>query len=303
MSQLGKKYNTRRLQTSYISTIVGVSLVLTMIGMVLSIIFGLSSFKKSVKENIQVDLFFAADVSEADIKLIAEELHAWPEIKKAEFVSSKRAWEDFQNLTAATGDSLSTQGIDLSVIDGEIPIPPSISFHPKAKYANEEGMKNIEKKMLHAFPEKLSDFNFNKSSLQDVNLGFDRIAYMILMVTGLLLIISLAMINNTIRLALYSKRFIIKTMQLVGATGRFIRKPFIIQSVMQGFFSAVFGMAFFLGILYFTHHFYLDLSTLISIQLLLSIFAFIVVMGIVISVVATIFALNKYLRMKLDDLY
>lgn len=303
MSQLGKKYNKRRLQTSYISTVVGISLVLTMIGMVLTIIFGLSSFKKNVKENIQVDLFFAADVSEADIKLIAEELHTWNEIKTAEFVSSERAWEDFQNLTLSTGDSLSTQGIDLSVIDGEIPIPPSISFHPKAKYANEEGMEQLEQKILAAFPDKISDFNFNKTSLQDVNLGFDRIAYMILMITGLLLIISLAMINNTIRLALYSKRFIIKTMQLVGATGGFIRKPFIVQSIAQGFFSAVFGMAFFLGILYFTHHFYLDLSTLVNIQLLTIIFVFILIMGIVISVIATIFALNKYLRMKLDDLY
>jgi len=303
VSQEGKKYSKRGLQASHVSTIVGISLVLTMLGIVLSIILGLSSFKTSVKEQIQVDLFFAADVPEADIKLIAEELHSWPQIKEVEFVSSERAWEDFQRITESTGDSISTQGFDLTVIDGEIPIPPSISIHPKSDYANEEGMDDLKKKMFAAFAGKLSDFNLNKESLQDVNLGFDRIAYMILMITGLLLIIAFAMINNTIRLALYSKRFIIKTMQLVGATSGFIRKPFIIQSVLQGIFAAIFGMALLLGILYFTHHFYLDLSTLINIQLLLFVFAFIIVMGIIISVIATLFALNKYLRMKLDDLY
>jgi cell division transport system permease protein len=303
VSQLGKKYNKRKLQTSYISTVVGVSLVLTMLGMVLAIILGLSSFKNSVKENIQVDLFFEADVSEADIKLIAEELNTWPEVKSASFVSAERAWEEFQQLTESTGDSLSAQGLDLSVIDGDIPIPPSVSFHPKAKYANLESMNQLEKKLFAAFAGKLSDFNLNKSSLQDVNIGFDRIAYMILMVAGLLLIISFAMINNTIRLALYSKRFIIKTMQLVGATGGFIRKPFILQSVIQGLFSAIFGISLLLSALYFTHHFYLDLSLLVNLRLLLALFAFIVIMGVIISVVATIFALNKYLKMKLDDLY
>lgn len=256
-----------------------------------------------MKEQIQVDLFFSADVTEPDIKLIAEELKTWPELKEVTFVSSERAWEEFQSITESTGDSLRSQGFDLSVVDGEIPIPPSISFHPKAAYANEDQMNLLETKMFQSFKGKLSDFNLNKESLKDVNLGFDRIAYMILFITGLLLIISFAMINNTIRLALYSKRFIIKTMQLIGATTGFIRKPFLLQSILQGSVAAVFGMSLLLGMLYVTHQFYLDLSTLVDLKLLFTVFGFVWVMGITISLAATFFALNKYLRMKLDDLY
>jgi cell division transport system permease protein len=302
MSQLGAKYSKRGLQTSYVSTVVGISLVLTMLGVVLTIILGLTGLKQQVKEQIQVDLFFSAEFAQEDIKLIAAQLQQHPGIRSAEFISSERAWEEFEKITLATGDSLQNAGFDLSVIDGEIPIPPSISFHPKADYANEDSMNVLQAALMTTYP-AITDFNLNRESLQDVNLGFDRIAYIILVIAALLLLIAFAMINNTIRLALYSKRFLIKTMQLVGATSGFIRRPFVVQSLFQGIFAAIFGMALLMAIVQLTNQFLLDISDLLDYIILLQVFAAIIVMGIFISVVSTWLALNKYLRMKLDDLY
>lgn len=302
MSQLGAKYSKRGLQTSYVSTVVGISLVLTMLGVVLTIILGLSGLKEQVKEQIQVDLFFDAEVPQDDIKLIAGELQQNAGIKSAAFVSSERAWEEFEQITLATGDSLQNAGFDLSVIDGEIPIPPSISFHPKSAYANEDSMDVLQVELMNKYP-GITDFNLNRESLQDVNLGFDRIAYMVLVLAALLLLIAFAMINNTIRLALYSKRFLIKTMQLVGATPGFIRRPFVVQSFFQGVFAAVFGMALLMAIIQLTNQFLMDISDLLDLMVLIKVFGAIILMGILISVLSTWLALNKYLRMKLDDLY
>jgi cell division transport system permease protein len=302
MSQIGKRYSKRGLQTSYISTVVGISLVLTMLGVVLTIILGLAGLKERVKEQIQVDLFFSAELSQDDIKLISKELEHVEGIKSIEYVSSERAWEEFEKITLSTGDSLTNAGFDLSVIDGEIPIPPSISFHPNAAFANEDSMNKLRTQLLKTYP-SITDFNMNNETLQDVNLGFDRIAYIILVIAALLLLIAFAMINNTIRLALYSKRFILKTMQLVGATSGFIRKPFITQSFFQGIYAAIVGMAFLMTIIHLTNEFLMDISELIDLETLIKVFGAITIMGIIISMLSTLFALNKYLRMKLDDLY
>jgi cell division transport system permease protein len=302
MSQIGKRYSKRGLQTSYISTVVGISLVLTMLGVVLTIILGLAGLKERVKEQIQVDLFFSAELSQDDIKLISKELEHVEGIKSIEYVSSERAWEEFEKITLSTGDSLTNAGFDLSVIDGEIPIPPSISFHPNAAFANEDSMNKLRTQLLKTYP-SITDFNMNNETLQDVNLGFDRIAYIILVIAALLLLIAFAMINNTIRLALYSKRFILKTMQLVGATSGFIRKPFIKQSFFQGIYAAIVGMAFLMTIIHLTNEFLMDISELIDLETLIKVFGAITIMGIIISMLSTLFALNKYLRMKLDDLY
>ena len=136
-----------------------------------------------------------------------------------------------------------------------------------------------------------------------MNLGFKQFVFLFLVVAALLIVVAVAMINNTIRLALYSKRFTIKTMQLVGATASFIRKPFIVQSILQGLVSALVGMAILLGLFYALNNFLDSIEIAFDLKTLLFLFAILLVLGIVITLVSTWFALNKYLRMKLDDLY
>jgi cell division transport system permease protein len=149
----------------------------------------------------------------------------------------------------------------------------------------------------------VTEVNYDAATLSEVNLGFKQIVFVILALAALLIVIAVAMINNTIRLSLYSKRFTIKTMQLVGATSGFIRRPFVRQAIMQGLLSGVIAMALlmlvFFGVNNILYIIQIDL-TYIELGLL---FAGLLIFGALLTLISTWFALNKYLRMKLDDLY
>lgn len=291
-----EKYNKRGLRSSYVSTVIGISLVLFMIGLVIGGVLGIDSIQKQAKENLQGDLFFKAEVNDADIKQIEQEMKTWPEFSDVFFVSPERAVEEFSGSNSSGSEIL-------SIFDGENPLPSTIGYKPTVKFANLKGMEKIKKKLLAAYPEEIDDVNYDKASVQNVNLGFKQIVFLILLVAVLLIFVAVAMINNTIRLALYSKRFTIKTMQLVGATSRFIRLPFLMQSIFQGIVSAIIGMALLMG-LFFAVNMVLDsIQIPFTIQTFIILFVCILVIGIVISFISTWFALNKYLRTKLDDLY
>ena len=134
-------------------------------------------------------------------------------------------------------------------------------------------------------------------------MGFQQFVYLLLGVALLLVVIAVAMINNTIRLALYSKRFTIKTMQLVGAKGSFIRRPFLIQAILQGVFSAIIGMFILLSVFYASNNVFDTFEITFSQNSFVILASCLLVLGIFITVLSTWFALNKYLRMSLDDLY
>ncbi len=145
--------------------------------------------------------------------------------------------------------------------------------------------------------------NYDEASVENVNLGFKQVAMLILLVAGLLIIVAVAMINNTIRLALYSKRFTIKTMQLVGATPGFIRRPFLLQAILQGLISAIIGMALLMSLFYALDTILKTIEITFEFNTFLILFVALVLIGVIITWVSTWFALGKYLRMKLDDLY
>lgn len=296
MSSGAEKYNQRGLRTSYVSTVIGISLVLFMIGLVLGGVLALDSVQTQAKENLQGDLFFKAELNEADIKQIEQELKTWPEFKEVYFVSPERAMEEFSGLNEDTKE------IE-EIFEGENLFPPNIGYKPKAEFANKAGMEQIKSKLLKAYPEEIDEVNYDEASVETVNLGFRQFALLILMVAVLLIIVAVAMINNTIRLALYSKRFTIKTMQLVGATSRFIRRPFLLQSILQGVISAVIGMALLMTLFYALDNILKTIEITFEFNTFLILFLSILGLGIVISWISTWFALNKYLRMKLDDLY
>lgn len=296
MSKLSDKYNKRGVRTSYVSTVIGISLVLFMIGLVLGGVFGLENIQRQAKESLQGDLFFKPEFNEADIKQIEQKLKTWPEFNEVTFVSPERAIQEF------SGEDQNAEEI-LAIFEGDNPLPPTISFKPKAAFATEEGMNSLVARLNNAFPNEIDEVNYDKSSVKSVNLGFKQFVFLFLIVALLLIIIAVAMINNTIRLALYSKRFTIKTMQLVGATSKFIRRPFLIQSIFQGMVSAILGMALLITLFYALNN-YLDSFEInfepVTFGLL---FGSLLVIGVIITFVSTFFALNKYLRMKLDDLY
>lgn len=298
------KSNTERrkggLQTSFVSIVVTVALMLTLLGLVIAIVLSVGTLKKNVKEQIQIDLFFDATLNADDIRQIADDISAMEGIRRAEFITPERAWEEFEKISKDTKDTV--KAFDLSLVDNVIPIPPSINLSPTSDFATLEKVDKLEQDLKQRYPQ-LQEFNVSRDTLRDVNLGFDKLIYLVLLIASLLLIITFALINNTIRLSLYSQRFIIKTQQLVGATSAFIRKPFLMQALLQGIFAAIIAMALLFAILYLINAYVQDLSGLIDVALMIKLLATVILLGVVICLLATNWALGKYLRMRLDDLY
>jgi cell division transport system permease protein len=291
-----EKAGKKGLRTSYVSTVIGISLVLFMIGLVLAGIMGLDSVQRQAKESMQVDLFFKTSWNESDIKQVEQELKSWNEFSEVTYVSPERAIESF------SGSDENTREI-LAIYEGESPIPPSVTFRPKASFATKNGMLQLKDKLLKAYPEMIDEVSYDAASLEEVNLGFKQFVFLFLAIAGLLIIVAIAMINNTIRLALYSKRFTIKTMQLVGATGGFIRRPFLRNAVFQGIIAGTIGMAL-LMTLFFALNNVLDVVQIELTMLELGmLYGAILIIGSFMTLISTWFALNKYLRTKLDDLY
>jgi len=267
-----------------------------MIGLILGGVIGIQGLEKQVKEDVQVDLFFNSELNEADIKMIEIELQQWQEFSEVYFVSPERAMQEFEGVGTSKEEML-------AILDGENPLPPTVVFKPQADFANAKGMALIEEKLQSKFPGSIAEVSYSEASLEDVNVGFQQFVYLLFGVALLLIVIAVAMINNTIRLALYAKRFTIKTMQLVGAKGSFIRRPFIVQAIIQGVLSAIFGLFLLVLVFYTSNNIFDTFEISFSRDSFIVLAGAILTLGIFMTVMSTWFALNKYLRMSIDDLY
>lgn len=296
MSTKINKYSRRGVRTGYASTVVGISLVLFMIGLILGGVIGIQGLEKQVKEDVQVDLFFNSELNEADIKMIEIELQQWQEFSEVYFVSPERAMQEFEGVGTSKEEML-------AILEGENPLPPTVVFKPQADFANAQGMALIEEKLQSKFPGSIAEVSYSEASLEDVNVGFQQFVYLLFGVALLLIVIAVAMINNTIRLALYAKRFTIKTMQLVGAKGSFIRRPFIVQAIIQGVLSAIFGLFLLVLVFYTSNNIFDTFEISFSRDSFIVLAGAMLTLGIFMTVMSTWFALNKYLRMSIDDLY
>jgi len=289
-----EKYTKRGIRNSYLSTIIGISLILFLTGMVLSGSMALQSIQKQAKESIQCDIFFNADIKDTDIKQIEKQIERWPELNQVWFVSAERAVEEFAGDGSADIQAL---------FEEENPLPPSLCFSPKEAYANKSGLKKIKQRLLSTYTNVIDEVSYDSSSVERVNLGFKQFAILFLSIALLLIVIAVAMINNTIRMALYSRRFTIKTMQLVGATAAFVRKPFLYQAVRNGLISALISLGLLMTVFYALNNTLETIELTFSLLNLLILIVSLIASGVFITFVSTWFALNKYLRMKLDKLY
>ena len=166
-----KKINQLGATSSYISTIVGISLVLFMIGIVLGSIFGLDNIQKQAKENLQGDLFFKSEMNAADIKQIEQELKTWPQFRKVFYVAPERAIEEF------TGQDQTADNI-IEIFEGTNPLPPTIGFNPIVEYATLEGMDKIKRELFSNYKDQIEELSYDKASVESVNLGFKQFVYL-----------------------------------------------------------------------------------------------------------------------------
>ena len=291
MSKQEEKYNKRRLKSSYITTVVSISLVLFMLGLLGLIIMHAQKISNQVKENIGFSIFMKESAKEADVIRFQKSLDVSTFSKSTEYITKEEA---AKNVSKNLGE-------DFVNFLGSNPLTAQIDVRLNASYANNDSLALIEKQMLKN--DIVKEVYYQKSLVQLVNENIKKIGLVFLSFSSLLLIIAIALINNTIRLSVYSNRFLIKTMQLVGATQHFIRKPFLLKGIGSGIYGALIAIAFLAGVLYAAQQNFPDLVNIQEIDLYLIVFGIVIVLGILFSWISTFLAVRKYLNMKTDGLY
>ena len=281
----------RRLKTSYISTVVSITLVLYVLGLLGLIIMHARKLSEHVKENIGFSIVIMDNARNAEISQLQKTLEILPAVKSTEFISSDKAAED---LMAELGE-------DFVEFLGYNPLFPSIEVKLHAAWANPDSLAVFEGEVLKS--RIVKEVDYQKSLVHIVNENVRKIGIFLLLFGALLLVIAFSLINNTIRLSVFSKRFLIKSMQLVGATQSFIRKPFVIKGIVQGIIGAAVSIALLLLSLYAAQKSIPELINFQDIEMLLTMFALVILLGIIISWISTHFAVKKYLHIKTDYLY
>jgi len=284
----GKKVSSVSFFNSRLTSIISISLVLFLLGLVFLI--GLLGNKLSVyvKENISFSIVLKDNQKEADIKKMQKTLDALPYIKSTEYISKEQAVKEL------VGENPET-------FLGFNPLQASIEVKLHSEYANADSLQLIEKKIKKYT--SVSDLLYRKDMMQMVNDNVKRVSLILLTLAVMLMAISFVLISNTIRLLIYSKRFLIHTMKLVGATPGFIRRPFVRYNVVSGIFASIFAILMLTGALYYLQNELSGFVQLLDIKVLIIVYAGVLIMGILLSVTATVFAVNKYLRMGVDKLY
>lgn len=263
-----------------------------MLGLVGMIFLNAQRLSKHVKENIGFSVFLKDEVKEAEITGLKKTLDASSYVKSAEYISKEAAAQQLQK---------DLVGEDFVKFLGYNPLNALIDVRLNADYTNADSIAWIEKELLQS--PYVKEVYYQKSLVSLVNENVKKISIGILSFTALLLMIAIALINNTIRLSIFSKRFLIKTMQLVGATPGFIRRPFINQSILHGIYGALLAIGLLMTLLYFIKRQIPELFALEDIETFASLSLIIILLGILISGLSTIFAVRKYLRLKIENLY
>jgi cell division transport system permease protein len=280
-----------RLRSSYLTQIVSISLVLFLLGLLGFVLINARALSDYFRESLSFSVMLDEDAKEADIRMLQKDLDAKHFVKSTEYISKEQAAE---NLKEDLGE-------DFLTFMGYNPLLPSIDVYLLADYTHPDSVLNIESYLMEY--DVVNEVYFQESFLHLINENVKKISAFLLIFSGLLLFISLTIINNTIRLSVYSKRFIIRTMQLVGATRSFIRRPFLLRSIVHGIIAALLSVVLLMAILFFVEKEFYLLFSLQDIGLILFLFGGIVLIGILINLVSTFFSVTKYLGISEDKLY
>jgi cell division transport system permease protein len=281
----------RRLTASYFTSVVSITLVLFLLGLAGLLILNAKKLSDYVKENIGISVYLNEDVREVAIFSLQKTLDAKKYVKETRYISREQAAQDFQQ----------ELGEDFVAFLGYNPLPSSIDVKLHASYANPDSFAVLEKE-FRTYPQ-VADVAYQKDLVYAVNLNIRKISLAIFVFSILLFLIAITLINNTIRLTVYSKRFIIRTMQLVGAHPYLIRRPFLIKGITQGIVAALFAMVLLMAAIFTAEKQLEGLFSFQDFMILGMIFVFILVTGVLIAWVSTLLSVNKYLNMKTDNLY
>jgi len=291
MKQKPAKIPQSRIRTSYATTVISVSLVLFLIGLGGLLLLNAAKISAYVKENIGFSVILKENVKDVEMHRVQKELDAMPFVKSTNFVSRDEAAEVLQK----------ELGEEFISFLGYNPLLSSIDVKFYAEYANPDSVAVIEYK-LRDF-QQIKEIYYQKSLVHLVDENVKKIGFILFVFSALLMLIAVALINNTIRLSIYSKRFIIRTMQLVGATKGFIRSPFVYRSAVQGIISALIALCILSGFIYVAQKEFVEIASSQDFELIGILYITVVIVGIIISSISTYFAVNRFLNLHSDDLY
>ena len=291
MMKNGPGQERSRLRSSYISLVVSVSLVLFLLGILGLVLINAKELSDYFRESLSFSVMLDDAAKEADIRMLQKDLDAKSYVKSTTYVSKDDA-----------ASKMKTElGEDFISFLGDNPLPPSIDVYLTSKYTRPDSVAKIEKYIL-GYP-FVKEVYYQESLLFLINENVKKISLFLLVISSFLFLIALTIINNTIRISIYSKRFIIRTMQLVGATRSFIRKPFILQSALFGFIAALIALTLLMGLLYLIEKKFFLMFTFENTNLLLLLGAAVIMTGVLINIISTYFSVNRYLSISEDKLY
>jgi len=280
-----------KLRSSYVTLVVSVSLVLFLLGILGLVLINARELSDYFRESLSFSIMLDDAAKEADIRMLQKDLDAKPYVKSTMYVSKEEA-------AAKMKEEL---GEDFISFLGDNPLPPTIDVYLVSDYTSSDNVAKIEK-YIYLYP-FVKDVLYPESLLILINENVRKISLFLLVISAFLFLIALTIINNTIRLSIYSKRFLIRTMQLVGATRSFIRRPFIMQGAFYGFLSALIAMTLLMGMLYLIEKEFFKMFSFENMNLLILLGAAIIIIGVFINIISTWFSVNKYLSISEDKLY
>ena len=291
MSSNFDKFQKRRVITSYVSVVLSVFLVLFLLGMLGLFIINSKRLSDNFKEDIVMTVFFKNEAVDSTFTAFDAEMKAAKFAKNFKFVSKDDAAKQHKEVI----------GEDFMEFLGTNPLYNSYDIHLKAEYVTNPGFSKVESQ-IRANP-MVADVVYDKQLITLVNDNIKKVTFWVLLVSAIFAVISFLLINSSLRLSIYANRFIIKTMQMVGATKAFIRKPFITRSIILGIIGSVLAVLVLIGVLFYIYTNFPALEIFKDIELTIGVLIAVLALGILITWISTYFATQRFLNLRTDDLY
>ncbi|MDE5890530.1 MAG: permease-like cell division protein FtsX [Bacteroidales bacterium] len=291
MSTGENKIIGKRLVNAYLSSVISISLVLLLVGVAALLLVNAGSISGYFKENMKVSVLMKPDVQEPDALAFRKDVAGMRFIKGCDYISREQGARELQALL----------GEDFLEVFETSPVPSSIEITLMAEYVSADSLEVVKSEI--AMSPLVDEVVYQRSLVDALNSNLSKISLVLGVFIVLLLFISYVLINNTVRLNVYARRFTVHTMRLVGATRSFIRAPFLQQAVFQGLFASLVAIIMLVAILFVIRNEFSQLFEIFSLDLLLAVMGIVVASGLTICVVSTYFVVNKLVSLKRDELY
>ena len=285
------KLMRRRLVNAYLSSVVSISLVLLLVGVAAMLLVNTRSVSEFFKENLQVSVMMKQEVSDEEAAVFKNEIDSMRFVRNAELITKARGEKEMAEML----------GADFLSVFETSPIPVSIVVTLDADYVSLDSLKIVEKAMMNS--PMVDEVVYQKSLVDALNSNLNRISMVLGVFIALMLFISFVLINNTMRLNVFARRFTVHTMKLVGATRAFIRGPFLLRAAFLGLFASVIALVMLTGLLFVIRAEFAQLFEIFTLPRLLIVMGVVVASGLIICVISTWFVVNKLVSLDKDELY